>query len=227
MSNLPISVINHNSIIPKGCSRYRENFNTIFLPKNNRYKITSVTCKIDTTSLWNIQKTNLVKFINDKNQQIEYVVNGGYYTIDELINSIGKVIDINEENRSIIKGNIVDLTNAPDVANIFHLNTTVYEKNQTGGESPFDITNGLSVVKIYSSIMEQTFGIRSSLIDNLIHVSAGLNNICSYDNLNINVVDQSNLDYIEWEIRDMHDNPIKLSANVYVSFTISVYPKSN
>lgn len=74
--------------------------------------------------------------------------------------------------------------------------------------------------------MKQTFGIKSSLIDNLIHVSIGLNNIITIDNLNIDVIDQSNLDSIEWLITDMNDNPISLNSNVYVSFTISCYPKN-
>ena len=65
---LPISIINHNSVIPKNKSRYREHFNTIVLPKDHIYKITNVTCKIDTTSLWNIQKENLVDVINSNDQ---------------------------------------------------------------------------------------------------------------------------------------------------------------
>ena len=71
--------------------------------------------------------------------------------------------------------------------------------------------------------MNQTFGIKSSLIDNLIHVSIGLNNIITLDNLSIDVIKQSNLDYIEWNITDMYGNEISLNSNVYVSFTISVY----
>lgn len=222
---LPISIINHNSIIPKNKSRYRESFNTIVLPKGHTYKITSVTCKIDTTSLWNIQKENLVSVINSNNQSIQYVIHPGYYTLDELINCLAKTIQVNENNTAYVNTKQIDLSRSPDVANIFHMKQKIYLKDETGGTSPFDISNGLSVIKIYSSIMQQTFGIKSSLIDNLIHVSTGLNNICSYDNLDINVVDQSNLDYIEWELRDMNDNPIKVNSNVYISFTISVYEK--
>ncbi len=222
---LPISIINHNSIIPKNHSRYRESFNTIVLPKGHTYKITSVTCKIDTTSLWNIQKENLVSVINSNNQSIQYVIHPGYYTLDELINCLAKTIQVNENNTAYVNTKQIDLSRAPDVANIFHMKQKIYLKDETGGTAPFDISNGLSVIKIYSSIMQQTFGIKSSLIDNLIHVSTGLNNICSYDNLDINVVDQSNLDYIEWELRDMNDNPIKVNSNVYVSFTISVFEK--
>lgn len=222
---LPISIINHNSIIPKNKSRYRESFNTIVLPKGHTYKITSVTCKIDTTSLWNIQKENVVSVINSNNQSIQYVIHPGYYTLDELINCLAKTIQVNENNTAYVNTKQIDLSRSPDVANIFHMKQKIYLKDETGGTAPFDISNGLSVIKIYSSIMQQTFGIKSSLIDNLIHVSTGLNNICSYDNLDINVVDQSNLDYIEWELRDMNDNPIKVNSNVYVSFTISVYEK--
>lgn len=222
---LPISIINHNSIIPKNKSRYRESFNTIVLPKGHTYKITSVTCKIDTTSLWNIQKENLLSVINSNNQSIQYVIHPGYYTLDELINCLAKTIQVNENNTAYVNTKQIDLSRSPDVANIFHMKQKIYLKDETGGAAPFDISNGLSVIKIYSSIMQQTFGIKSSLIDNLIHVRTGLNNICSYDNLDINVVDQSNLDYIEWELRDMNDNPIKVNSNVYVSFTISVYEK--
>ncbi len=222
---LPISIINHNSIIPKNKSRYRESFNTIVLPKGHTYKITSVTCKIDTTSLWNIQKENLVSVINSNNQSIQYVIHPGYYTLDELINCLAKTIQVNENNTAYVNTKQIDLSRSPDVANIFHMKQKIYLKDETGGTAPFDISNGLSVIKIYSSIMQQTFGIKSSLIDNLIHVSTGLNNICSYDNLDINVVDQSNLDYIEWELRDINDNPIKVNSNVYISFTISVYEK--
>lgn len=222
---LPISIINHNSIIPKNKSRYRESFNTIVLPKGHTYKITSVTCKIDTTSLWNIQKENLVSVINSNNQSIQYVIHPGYYTLDELINCLAKTIQVNENNTAYVNTKQIDLSRSPDVANIFHMKQKIYLKDETGGTAPFDISNGLNVIKIYSSIMQQTFGIKSSLIDNLIHVSTGLNNICSYDNLDINVVDQSNLDYIEWELRDMNDNPIKVNSNVYISFTISVYEK--
>ena len=222
---LPISIINHNSIIPKNKSRYRESFNTIVLPKGHTYKITSVTCKIDTTSLWNIQKENVVSVINSNNQSIQYVIHPGYYTLDELINCLAKTIQVNENNTAYVNTKQIDLSRSPDVANIFHMKQKIYLKDETGGTAPFDISNGLSVIKIYSSIMQQTFGIKSSLIDNLIHVSTGLNNICSYDNLDINVVDQSNLDYIEWELRDMNDNPIKVNSNVYVSFTISVFEK--
>ena len=99
-------------------------------------------------------------------------------------------------------------------------------KRQVHTSEPYDITNGQGVIRIYSSIMKQTFGIKSSLIDNLIHVSIGLNNIITIDNLNIDVIDQSNLDSIEWLITDMNDNPISLNSNVYVSFTISCYPKN-
>ena len=223
---LPISIINHNSVIPKNKSRYRESFNTIVLPKDHVYKITNVTCKIDTTSLWNIQKQNLVDVINSNDQSIQYVIQPGYYTLDELINCLAKTINVDENNTAYVDTKQVDLSKAPDVANIFHMEQKIYLQGQTGGTAPFDIFNGLSTIKIYSSVMEQTFGINSSLIDNLIHVSIGLNNICSYDNLDINVVNQSNLDYIEWELRDMYDRPIKLNSNVYISFTISVYEKN-
>ena len=224
----PVSIINHNTIIPKNSSRYRESFNTVILPKDNIYKITSITCKIDTTSLWNIRKTNIVRVVNNKGQNMTYHVMGGYYTIDDLCNSIAKTINVNEDNLAYVTSNCesVDLTDAPDVAKILKMEERLYSYDgEVHTNEPYDISNGQGVIRIYSSIMKQTFGIKSSLIDNLIHVSIGLNNIITMDNLNIDVIDQSNLDSIEWLITDMNDNPISLNSNVYVSFTISCYPK--
>ena len=225
----PVSIINHNTIIPKNNSRYRESFNTVILPKDNIYKITSITCKIDTTSLWNIRKTNIVRMVNNKGQNITYHIVGGYYTIDQLCNSVAKTIDVNEDNLAYVTSNCecVDLSDAPDVAKILKMEERLYNYDgKVHTSEPYDITNGQGVIRIYSSIMKQTFGIKSSLIDNLIHVSIGLNNIITIDNLNIDVIDQSNLDSIEWLITDMNDNPISLNSNVYVSFTISCYPKN-
>lgn len=225
----PVSIINHNTIIPKNNSRYRESFNTVILPKDNIYKITSITCKIDTTSLWNIRKTNIVRMVNNKGQNMTYHIVGGYYTIDELCNSVAKTIDVNEDNLAYVTSNCecVDLSDAPDVAKILKMEERLYNYDgEVHTSEPYDITNGQGVIRIYSSIMKQTFGIKSSLIDNLIHVSIGLNNIITIDNLNIDVIDQSNLDSIEWLITDMNDNPISLNSNVYVSFTISCYPKN-
>ena len=90
---------------------------------------------------------------------------------------------------------------------------------------PYDITNGMSVIRVYSSINAQTFGLKSPLIDNLIHVSMGLNNMIIWDDLSIDVIEQSNLDYIDWVLTDANDRPISLNSNVYISFTISCYSK--
>lgn len=225
----PVSIINHNTIIPKNNSRFRESFNTVILPKDNVYKITSITCKIDTTSLWNIRNTNIVRMVNNQGQNMTYYIVGGYYTIDDLCNSIAKTVDINDENLAYVTSNCecVDLSDAPDVANILKMEKKVYRYDgKIYTTEPYDITNGQGVIRIYSSIMKQTFGIKSSLIDNLIHVSIGLNNIITMNNLNIDVIDQANLDSIEWLITDMNDNPISLNSNVYVSFTISCYAKN-
>ena len=70
----PKSIINHNTVIPKNTARYREEFDMISLPKANQYKITSITCKIDTTSLWNIRTDNTFKMVNNSNQS--WAING-------------------------------------------------------------------------------------------------------------------------------------------------------
>lgn len=220
----PVSIINHNTVIPKNTGRYRETFNTVVLPKNNTYKITSITCKIDTTSLWNIRQTNVIKMVNTQNQTVNLSVTGGYFDIDSLCEATGKCVAIDSENLAYITSNCksIDFSDAPDFANMFRFERKSYNTGDKATEV-YDVTNGLGVVKIYSSIMKQTFGIKSSFIDNLIHVSTGLNNIVSIDNLNIDVIEQSNLDSIEWLITDMNDKPITLNSNVYVSFTITCY----
>lgn len=220
----PVSIINHNTVIPKNTGRYRETFNTVVLPKNNTYKITSITCKIDTTSLWNIRQTNVIKMVNTQNQTVNLSVTGGYFDIDSLCEATGKCVAIDSENLAYITSNCksIDFSDAPDFANMFRFERKSYNTGDKATEV-YDVKNGLGVVKIYSSIMKQTFGIKSSFIDNLIHVSTGLNNIVSIDNLNIDVIEQSNLDSIEWLITDMNDKPITLNSNVYVSFTITCY----
>ena len=220
----PVSIINHNTVIPKNTGRYRETFNTVVLPKNNTYKITSITCKIDTTSLWNIRQTNVIKMVNTQNQTVNLSVTGGYFDIDSLCEATGKCVAIDSENLAYITSNCksIDFSDAPDFANMFRFERKNYNTGDKATEV-YDVTNGLGVVKIYSSIMKQTFGIKSSFIDNLIHVSTGLNNIVSIDNLSIDVIEQSNLDSIEWLITDMNDKPITLNSNVYVSFTITCY----
>ena len=74
----------------------------------------------------------------------------------------------------------------------------------------------MSVIRVYSSINVQTFGPKSPLIDNLIHVSRGLNNMITWDNLSIDVIEQSNLDSIDWVLTDANGRPISLNSNVYI-----------
>ena len=222
-----VSVINHNTIIPKNNSRYRESFNTVIMPHDNVYKITSITCKIDTTSLWNIRSMNVVKVVNNQGYEMIYNVAAGYYTIDELCNAIADSIAINNDNNQayVVSDNAqsIDLSGVNDITNILRLEGVLTPP--AVATEPYDITNGMSVIRIYSSINAQTFGLKSPLIDNLIHVSMGLNNMISWDNLSIDVIEQSNLDYIDWTLTDANDNPISLNSNVYISFTISCYTK--
>ena len=223
----PVSVINHNTIIPKNNARYRESFNTVIMPRDNVYKITSITCKIDTTSLWNVRTTNMVKVVDKQGHEMIYNVNGGYYTISELCNAVAGSIAINDKNLAYVVDSVadsVDLTDASDIASIFRLDQKLHGMGTIASE-PFDITNGQSVIRVYSSINAQTFGLNSPLIDNLIHVSMGLNNMITWDNLSIDVIEQSNWDYIDWMLTDANNNPISLNSNVYISFTISCYPK--
>ena len=218
----PVSVINHNTIIPKNNARYHETFNTVIMPRVNVYKFTSITSKIDTTSLWNILAMNVVKVMNNQGYEMVYNVGAGYYTIDELCNAIAGSIAINDNNQAYMvaeNAQSVDLSGASDIANILKLEG--FLTPITVASEPYNITNSMSVIRVYSSINAQTFGLKSPLIDNLIHVSMGLNNMITWDNLSIDVIEQSNLDSIDWVLTDANDRPISLNSNVYISFTIS------
>ena len=190
------------------------------------YKITSITCKIDTTSLWNIRRTNVVKVANNQEYEMIYNVGAGYYMIDELYNAIAGLIEINDNNQAFVvseNAQSVDLNGASDIANILRLEGLLTPDTVTS--EPYNITNGMNMIGVYSSINAQTLGLKSPLIDNLVHVSMGLNNMITWNNLSIDVIEQSNLDYIDWTLKDANDNPISLNSNVYISFTISCYPR--
>ena len=151
-----------------------------------------------------------------------YNVGPGYYSITELCRAIADSIQVDDVNRAYLNSDVataVDLSGAPDYTSILKLDDVV-EAGMVASE-PYDITNGMSVIRVYSSINAQTFGLKSPLIDNLIHVSMGLNNMITWDNLSIDVIEQSNLDYIDWVLTDANDRPISLNSNVYISFTIS------
>ena len=45
------------------------------------------------------------------------------------------------------------------------------------------------------------------------------------NNLSIDVIEQSNLDSIDYVLTDANDNPISLNSNVYILLTISCYTK--
>ena len=224
---LSVSVINHNTAIPKNNERYHETFNTVIMPREIVYKITSITCKIDTTSLWNIRAMNIVKVQMLSGFEMVYNVGPGCYSITELCRAIAHSIQIDDFNRAYLNSDVataVDLSGAPDYTSILKLEGVVGGSNVAASE-PYDITNGMSVIRVYSSINAQTFGLKSPLIDNLIHVSMGLNNMITWDDLAIDVIEQSNLDYIDWVLTDANDRPISLNSNVYISFTISCYTK--
>ena len=94
----PVSVTNLNTMIDKNNARYHETFNTVIMARDKVYKITSITCKIDTTSLWNIRSMNVVKVKNNQGYQMITNVGTGYYTIDDLCNAIAGSIAINDNN---------------------------------------------------------------------------------------------------------------------------------
>ena len=101
----------------------------------------------------------MVRFVNNKDESVTITVNGGYYTIDDLSNSESKTIDVNEQNLTYVTSNCecVDLSDAPDVTNIFKMEERVYEQDGLVHTSESqDISNRQGMIRIYSSIMKQT-----------------------------------------------------------------------
>lgn len=101
-----------------------ETSNTVIMPRDNVYKITSITCNIDSTSLWNIRAMNVVKVVNNQGYKMITNVGTGYYTIDELCNAMADSIAINDNNQTyMVSENTqsVDISGASDIANILKL----------------------------------------------------------------------------------------------------------
>ena len=120
----PVSVIIHNTIIPKEYARYYETFYTVIMPLDNVHKITSITCKIDTTSFWKIRARNVVKVINNQVYEMIYNMCAGYNKIDELCNAITDSITIYDNKQAYVVGENAqwaDLSGASDIANILKL----------------------------------------------------------------------------------------------------------
>ena len=143
-----------------------------------------------------------------------YNVGAGYYTIDELCNAIAGSIAINDNNQAYMvaeNAQSVDLSGVSDIANILKLEGFLTFTTTVASE-PYDITNDMSVIRVYSSINVQTFGLKSPLIDNLIHVSMGLNYMITWDNLSIDVIEQSNLDSIDWVLTDANDRQYPING---------------
>ena len=112
----------------------------------------------------------------------------------------------------------IDLSDASDIANIFKLDRCMHTTNGTVSE-PSDIINGQSVIRVYSSINTQSFGLNSPLIDNLTHISMGLNSMITWDNPSIDIIDQPNIDSTEyWPTRTITQfpwTPIFMSRSSY------------
>ena len=147
---LPVSVINHNTVIPKNNERYHETFNTVIMPRDLVYKITSITCKIDTTSLWNVRSLNVVKVQMLSGFEMVYNVGPGYYSITELCRAIADSIQVDDVNRAYLNSDVataVDLSGAPDYTSILKLEGVV-EAGMVATEH-YDITNGMSVIRVY------------------------------------------------------------------------------
>jgi len=222
--SLPVNIINHTSVIPHNSSSYHETFDKIYLNKEYVYKISSISVKIDTCSLWNIRTTNIVTYVNNSSQTVTVSIIPGYYSVLQLTQLL--LIITVSNNRASVNNTCTscNMSSAPDIANIFKLYGDNIATGTTASE-PVDVTNATSVIKLYSSLMQQTFGIKSSFCDCIIHSSMGLNNITEYNNLDISVSTNPNLSYINWALCDANDNAISLNTPVYINWTVSVFKK--
>ena len=122
----------------------------------------------------------------------------------------------------------IDLRNAPEIQWIVGFQSSVLQKGLDNPRRYFVsrtcnqivVTNVttryvLSIPTGYYTYIEFIEAVGSDELDEGVTV----------DNLSINVIEQSNLDSIDWMLTDANDNPISLNFNVYISFTISCYTK--
>ena len=228
--NFPISIISHSSTIPANSPDYVEKFEKIEFPNRDLFdlRITSITAKVDTTALYNVIETNeVIIFLGGNFQDLIYKIESGYYSLQALSAATDGYLlfDSNGIPYCSNKCYRVDLQRAPDIKRICRISGWLIEQGQVLEKSA-DVSRGRNVIKIYSSLNQQPMNNESTtLCDIFVYKQIGLNNTVTYDNLNIAVNDSNTLDHIKWSIRDRYDNPLKISAPVYLNFTISVFPK--
>ena len=122
----------------------------------------------------------------------------------------------------------IDFTNAPEIQSILGFQSSVLQKGLDNPRRYFlsrtckeiVVTNGttryvLSIPTDYYTYLEFIEAVNSD------ELGEGM----TWDNLSIDVIEQSNLDSIDCVLMDANDNPISLNSNVYISFTISCYTK--
>ena len=86
----------------------------------------------------------------------------------------------------------------PDLSRI--LGFDEIQANGVKGREPVDVSNGLNCIRIYSNLVKQMISYETSpLVDCMIYSTMGLNNVCSFSNLNISTVRMSDLRSVQFD----------------------------
>ena len=112
----------------------------------------------------------------------------------------GSYLTFTEDGYAHPSGPAYDLVfqQTPDLSRI--LGFDEIQANGVKGREPVDVSNGLNCIRIYSNLVKQMISFETSpLVDCMIYSTMGLNNVCSFSNLNISTVRMSDLRSVQFD----------------------------
>lgn len=223
----PISTIVINAVIPQNNSNYIDTFQKIEIPHDYDLRVTSITASYDTSYSYNITETCTCKFVefNSGNEQV-YTISPGYYTKEDLTNLFDNHLLFDNQGHSYIrdtKWSRLDLTNCKQLQRILGLKKHYLDAN-TISELPCDLHNGLDVLHIYSSLIEQPYLSDSFPMITLFQtVETGLYQISTVNNLSLKLADfGGTLDRIHYTLKNKYYENVDTLGPIYLSITVSV-----
>lgn len=220
---LPVSQLVISATIPANQSHYVCDIDKKSFANNIDLSINSVTVKIDTTALYNITKTNTIVCRKNDGKSSTLTIHAGYYSKDSLLTAMQGYVKYTDNGYAIASGDAYDLdcTNAADVQRIFAWNRI--QQYGVAGYRPIDISNGLNCIKVYCNLVQQLIpNYTSTLCDCFIFSETGLQNITSLSHLNIPVKSLTDIDTIQFDLRNRYDEPISIGCDVYITMRFSV-----
>ena len=224
--SLPVSQISLNCVIPAKHGNYRQTFEKIDFPSRESFdlRITNVTCKVDTTGLYNVGVTSVVRAYFSSGSHTDYTFEPGHYSLEAISEITEYKIQFENNCAKVVNCERVDFSQGECIRRICNYGENIVYADGKVNEVPADLSGGLNVLKFYSSL-NQRITEKSSMFDVMIFQEMGLNNTVTYDFVSIPVVNAVTLDHIDWCVCDKYDRVIEtIGAPVYINLVISVIP---